>query len=142
MRVTVAVDIDAPVEEVWADVANMASHSEWMADADRISFAGELRSGVGTVLIVPTRIGPLTTEDWIVVTEWEERRRIGVIHFGIVSGVGAFTLEDVDGSTRFVWDEDITLPVAFGGHLGEVVAKPIMTAIWRSNLRRLAKRFG
>ena len=142
MQVTVSIDIDAPVDEVWADVADMASHAEWMADAESISFAGERRSGVGAVLIVPTRVGPLTTEDWIIVTEWVERERMGVIHVGIVSGVGAFTLHDLGGGrTRFVWDEDLVLPLTLGGPIGEVFAKPIVTAIWKGNLRRLAARF-
>ena len=143
MQVTVSIDIDASVDEVWADVADMASHAEWMADAESISFAGDRRSGVGTVLIVPTRVGPLTTEDWIIVTEWFDRERMGVIHVGIVSGVGAFTLHDLgDGRTRFVWEEDLSLPLSLGGPIGEIFAKPIVTAIWNGNLRRLAARFG
>ena len=142
MRVRVAIDIEAPLERVWSDVADMASHADWMADAESISFVGDRRSGIGTVMIVPTRVGPLSTEDWIIVTEWEEMRRIGVIHAGIVTGVGAFTLSDMgDGRTRFEWDEDLTLPMTLGGRLGEIVAKPIVARIWESNLRRLADRF-
>lgn len=143
MQVTVSIDIDAPVDVVWADVADMASHAEWMADAESIRFAGERRSGVGAVLIVPTRVGPFTTEDWIIVTEWEDRRRMGVIHVGIVSGVGVFTLHELDDGrrTRFEWSEELSLPLTLGGPIGEVFAKPIITAIWRGNLRRLAARF-
>lgn len=142
MHVTVSIDIDRSVADVWADVADMASHAEWMADAESITFAGDRRSGVGTVLIVPTRVGPLTTEDWIIVTEWVEEERMGVIHVGIVSGVGAFTLNDLgDGRTRFVWEEDLSLPLSLGGPIGELFAKPIVTAIWKGNLRRLAARF-
>lgn len=142
MHITVDVEIDAPLAEVWDDVADMASHAEWMADAESISFAGSRRSGVGTVLIVPTRVGPFTTEDWIIVTEWEERRRIGVVHVGIVSGVGAFTLEAVGDATRFMWEEDLRLPWHLGGPVGAIVARPIVAAIWKGNLRRLARRFG
>lgn len=146
MRVTVDVEIDAPLAAVWEDVADLASHAEWMADAESITFAGPRHSGVGTVLIVPTRVGPLTTEDWIIVTEWEERRRIGVIHVGIVSGVGAFTLEAENDRTRFTWQEELRLPWHLGGPIGEVVARPIIAAIWRANLgrlsRRLARRIG
>lgn len=142
MQVLVSIDIDAPVDEVWADVADMGSHAEWMTDAEQITFAGDRQSGVGAVLIVPTRVGPLTTEDWIIVTEWEPERRMGVIHVGIVSGVGAFTLSDTgDGRTRFEWEEELSLPWTLGGPVGEVFAKPIISAIWRGNLRRLAARF-
>lgn len=142
MRVRASIDIDAPVGAVWADVADMASHAEWMADAEQVGFAGDRRSGVGTVLIVPTRVGPLTTEDWIIVTDWVPERRIGVVHVGIVSGVGAFTLTDIGGSrTRFEWDEELSLPWSLGGPVGEVVASRVMRAIWSANLRRFAARF-
>ncbi len=85
MRVVVSVTIDQPVDVVWADVANLASHGEWMADAESIDFVSQSTSGVGTVMRVPTRIGPLTTEDWIIVTDWEDGERIGVVHVGIVT---------------------------------------------------------
>ena len=142
MRVTVSIDIDAPVARVWQDVSDLGSHAEWMADAERISFVGDRRSGVGTVMVVPTRVGPLSTEDWIIVTEWEEMHRIGVIHAGIVTGLGEFTLSEVgEDRTRFEWDEDLSLPATLGGRLGEIVAKPIVARIWAGNLRRLAERF-
>jgi carbon monoxide dehydrogenase subunit G len=142
MHVVVDQLIDAPVAAVWADVSEMATHAEWMTDAESISFAGDRRSGMGTVMIVPTRVGPFTTEDWIIVTHWEEQRAMGVIHVGIVSGVGMFRLEPEGERTRFVWEEELTLPWALGGPLGEIVAKPIIGAIWKANLSRLAARFG
>ena len=141
MHVVVDQLIDAPVATVWADVAEMATHAEWMTDAESITFAGDRRSGIGTVMIVPTRVGPFTTEDWIIVTHWEEERAMGVIHVGIVSGVGMFRLEPEGERTRFVWEEDLALPWALGGPLGEIVAKPIVGAIWKANLARLAARF-
>jgi uncharacterized protein YndB with AHSA1/START domain len=141
MHVVVSTHIDAPRDEVWADVSEMASHAEWMADAESISFASSTTSGVGTILVVPTRVGPFVTEDWIIVTRWDEREAIGVVHVGIVSGVGEFRLIPEGEGTRFVWEEDLTLPLSLGGRLGEVVAKPIVTAIWKGNLARLASRF-
>ena len=141
MHVVVDQLIDAPVATVWADVAEMATHAEWMTDAESIAFAGDRRSGIGTVMIVPTRVGPFTTEDWIIVTHWEEERAMGVVHVGIVSGVGVFRLEPEGERTRFVWEEDLALPWVLGGPLGEVVAKPIVRAIWKANLARLAARF-
>lgn len=141
MHVVVSTYIDAPPDEVWSDVSEMASHAEWMADAESISFASSTTSGVGTILVVPTRVGPLVTEDWIIVTRWDEGEAIGVVHVGIVSGVGEFRLIPEGAGTRFVWEEDLTLPLSLGGRLGEVVAKPIVTAIWKGNLARLSRRF-
>ena len=141
MHVVVSTYIDAPPDEVWSDVSEMASHAEWMADAESITFASSTTSGVGTILVVPTRVGPLVTEDWIIVTRWDEGEAIGVVHVGIVSGVGEFRLIPEGAGTRFVWEEDLTLPLSLGGRIGEVVAKPIVTAIWKGNLARLSRRF-
>jgi uncharacterized protein YndB with AHSA1/START domain len=141
MHVVVSTYIDAPPDEVWSDVSEMASHAEWMADAESISFASSTTSGVGTILVVPTRVGPLVTEDWIIVTRWDEGEAIGVVHVGIVSGVGEFRLIPEGAGTRFVWEEDLTLPLSLGGRIGEVVARPIVTAIWKGNLARLSRRF-
>lgn len=141
MRITVTTMIDAPHDVVWADVSDMASHAEWMADADRIEVVSDTARGVGTVLEVPTTIGPLHTTDRIIVTQWDEGRAIGVIHVGIVTGEGEFRIEPVGDRTRFVWDETLDLPLHLGGRIGEIVARPIIGAIWRGNLRRLSQRF-
>ena len=71
----------------------------------------------------------------------EVLQSIGGVHVGIVSGVGEFRLVPEGAGTRFVWEEDLTLPLSLGVRLGEVVAKPIVTAIWKGNLARLARRF-
>jgi len=141
MRVTVAIDIHAPSQDVWADIADLTSHAEWMGEVSEIRIVGERRTGIGTVLTVPTRVGPFRTEDWIIVTDWEDQRRIGVLHVGAVSGVGEFTLTGQGTTTRFCWDETLHLPWWLGGRLGESVASPILSWIWRGNLRRLSARF-
>jgi hypothetical protein len=51
-----------------------------MADAESIVFLSETRSGVGTVMQVRTVVGPFRTTDVMEVTEWDERRTIGVRH--------------------------------------------------------------
>jgi hypothetical protein len=59
-----------------------------------------------------------------------------------VTGVGAFTLEPVgDRATRFVWEEELTFPVRFGGRVTAIAAAPVLRTLWRRNLRRLAARF-
>lgn len=119
----------------------MESHAEWMADAEGIDVVSTMRSGIGTVLKVPTRIGPFRTVDWIIVTNWIEGRSIRVVHVGLVSGEGEFRIEPKGDATLFLWDEDLTLPLLFGGPIGELIARPIIAGIWRGNLRRLAERF-
>ena len=55
-----------------------------------------------------------------------------------VTGRGRFTLRRRPrGRTRFCWEERLTFPGWMGGIVGEQVARPILRAIWRRNLRRL-----
>ncbi|MDH3306954.1 MAG: SRPBCC family protein [Acidimicrobiia bacterium] len=142
MSVTVSVDLDAPIDEVWADVARLGTHVDWMADAESITFATHQESGVGTVMEVLTKVGPLSTRDIIEITEWEEQKLIGVEHRGVVRGTGRFVLEPIDaGRTRFTWNEDLDMPWYFGGKLGSPISDRALEMIWRRNLRRLQARF-
>ena len=139
--IEVSVEIRAPLEAVWAAAADLGSHTEWMADAESITFTTARQRGVGTRMEVATRIGPLRTKDVMEVTEWEDRRRIGVRHTGLVTGQGAFELEEVDpATTRFTWRERLTFPWYLGGPLIARVAAPVLGAVWKRNLKRLKSR--
>lgn len=138
--VRVSVEIPVPPQAVWNDVEHLETHVEWMADAETIEFQGKQTRGVGTVMQVLTKVGPLRTTDIIRVTRWEPPRSIGVRHEGLVTGVGEFVLEPIAQGTRFSWNEQLVMPWYLGGPVGAFVAKPILAAIWRRNLRRLADR--
>ena len=139
--ITVSTTIDRTPAEVWDDIKDISTHVTWMADAVAIRFVTEQRSGKGTTFECDTRIGPLRTTDVMHITAWDEGRRMGVRHVGVVKGEGEFTLEPAGSTgTRFQWQEQLTLPWWMGGPVGEVVARPVLTAIWRRNLRRLRDR--
>lgn len=141
MSISISIDIEAPIDDVWAEAADLASHAEWMRDADRIDFVGDQRAGEGTVMHVLTKIGPLSTTDVIEVTSWKEREEIGVVHRGVVTGSGRFTLEALaPDRTRFSWEEQLEMPWYFGGALGRPVSSRVLGAVWRGNLRRLKSR--
>ena len=141
-RIQVSIDIPWSPEAVWDDVQQLETHVEWMADAVRIDFEGEQRRGVGTTMRVLTKVGPLKTVDVIRVVAWDPPHTIGVRHEGLVTGEGEFRLRRIGTGTRFHWAEVLEMPWYFGGRLGAWVAKPILAAVWRRNLRRLAARFG
>jgi carbon monoxide dehydrogenase subunit G len=139
--VTVSIEIDAPPAEVWAELADLPSHVEWMADAESMRITSERTSGVGTVAEVATIIGPLRTTDVMRFTEWDEGRSMAVRHEGLVSGTGRFTLDDIGADrTRMTWSEDLDFPIHFGGAIGAAVARPIFRRIWAANLSRLKAR--
>jgi carbon monoxide dehydrogenase subunit G len=139
-RVRIAVDIEAPLDEVWRAAADLASHAEWMADAESIEFLTPQRYGVGTEMKVATAVGPLRTNDLMTVTEWVDHRSIGVEHSGIVKGRGRFELSPVAGATRFSWTEDLTFPLYLGGPVTAVFSKPVLAWVWKRNLAGLKRR--
>jgi len=141
VKITVSVDVDAPVSTVWAALEQIERHVEWMADAEEISFRTERRRGVGTEFACLTRVGPLSTVDVMTVTQWEPQRAMAVRHRGLVSGFGRFELEPVDGGrTRFTWSETVHLPPRLGGRLGEIVAgRWVLRRVWRGNLERFRR---
>jgi carbon monoxide dehydrogenase subunit G len=138
MKIDLYRDIDATPEKVWDALADISTHVEWMADARSITFVGDQRSGVGTTFLCLTVLGPLRTTDKMTVTRWVDGETMGVRHEGLVTGEGYFTISS--SPTRIRWQEELNLPWWWGGPLAELVAKPILSAIWRGNLRRFAAR--
>jgi carbon monoxide dehydrogenase subunit G len=139
--VTVSVIVPASAAEVWDDVARLETHTEWMADAASVNFVGEQRSGVGTQMVVETRVGPLRTSDRLEFIRWDPPRRMEVRHNGIVRGAGAFTLSEEAAGTRFTWSENLEFPWFLGGPVAAAMAAPILRRIWKGNLDRYLRRF-
>lgn len=139
--VVVTTVIDRPVAEVWADVRDIASHVTWMHDAVAIRFVTDHTEGVGTTFECDTKVGPFSLTDVMEITSWEDERRMGVRHVGLVEGTGEFLLtEPTPGRTEFRWQEDLSFPLWMGGPLGALVARPVLRSIWKANLSRLRER--
>lgn len=139
MRFRGEVLVPAPVAVTWEALADIASHVEWMADAESITFTSTQRRGVGTAFECLTKVGPLTTVDRMTVTDWVDGARMAVAHTGIVRGVGVFEIVSAgEESTRVSWSEDLRFPIYLGSAAGAFVAKPILRRIWRGNLSRFA----
>ena len=127
-----------PVDRLWAELRQIDRHVNWMADAASITFQSEQREGLGTEFLCVTKVGPIKLTDVMTITSWENERAMGVRHSGIVTGEGTFTLTAQGQNSVLSWDENLSFPWWMGGKIGEFMAKPILTAIWRGNLRRLA----
>lgn len=140
--IRVSTRIAAPPSRVWADVRDISSHVEWMADAEAIRFTSGRRSGVGTTFDCDTRVGPFRLTDRMEVTEWREGRVIGIRHVGVVTGEGRFRLRRSGlRGTRFTWSETLRFPWWMGGSVGGVVGGAVLRLVWRRNLHRLKARF-
>jgi hypothetical protein len=141
-RIRVRTILDASPSEVWADVQDIASHPQWMADAVGIRFLGQQTSGVGTRFECATKIGPFRLTDVMEITEWSPGKAMGVTHTGLVTGTGRFTLKSARGGrTRFQWRETLRFPLWMGGPIGAFVSKPLLTWVWRRSMRKLQQRF-
>lgn len=141
-KIRVSTVLDAPPDVVWADVEDIATHHEWMADAVAIRFLDEQRRGVGTRFECDTKVGPFRLTDVMEVTEWAPGRAMGVTHVGLVTGTGRFTLRRLRGGrTRFQWKERLRFPWWLGGPIGALAAKPVLTWVWRRSMRDLQRRF-
>lgn len=130
--------IEATPGAVWEELSDMASHGEWMKDARVIGFAGDQRRGVGTCMEVETRIGPLATRDLLEVTGWVEGRSIRVAHRGTVRGEGELSVADDPSGSIVTWRERLVFPWWLGGAVTAWLARPVLAAVWRRNLARLA----
>jgi uncharacterized protein YndB with AHSA1/START domain len=139
-RSEVNVLIDAPVARVWAELADFASHPEWMDDAATVRFLTDRTTGLGTRIEVATRVGPFRATDVMEVVRWDEEQTIVVEHVGAVKGLGRFDLGPIGDGTEMRWVEDLRFPWWMGGPVGLAVARPILGRIWRGSLMRLKER--
>ena len=105
--------IEAPIERVWAALANWESQGDWMLQT-RVDVTSDIREGVGTTIAAFTGIGKLGVMDHMVVTSWQPPNICDVLHTGkIIKGTGRFELVAIDAeTTRFNWSEEILAPRA------------------------------
>lgn len=137
-RIRVRTTIDAHPKRVWAAIADVSAHGEWMDDVVAIRLTSARRTGVGTTFDCDTKVGPLRLTDRMEITEWSPARVMGVRHVGLVTGDGRFTLRRArHGRTRFTWNERLRFPLWLGGPVGGAAAAPILSRIWRRNLANL-----
>ena len=141
MSVTIHVctSIAAPPDTVWRAVERIETHTEWMLDAETVTFRSTQHAGVGAEFDCLTRAGPLHTVDHFVVTAWEPGAVMRIEHRGAVTGVGEFRLRPLAGgdATDFCWEERLTFPWWLGSLAGEQFGRPVLKRIWEGNLRRL-----
>jgi uncharacterized membrane protein len=129
--------IDAPIERVWAVVADIEGQPRWMLEMKSVRLLTTGPVGVGTRGEATVRILGLSTTDPVTITEFEPPTTFAVRHEGAYTGGGVITLEaGVDGTTTIVrWTETLVGPVF--PYLGAIVQRPILGAIFQADLQRL-----
>lgn len=138
-RVRLDVMINAPVAAVFASFTQWREQGRWILGTRVEVRAGDGRS-VGSELAAWTGAGPVGFWDTMVITRWEPPYRVDVMHTGrVVHGPG--TMEAIGlpgGRSRFVWSEELDLPLGRLGRFGWPVARPVFLA----GVRRSLTTFG
>ncbi|WP_239308385.1 SRPBCC family protein, partial [Frankia sp. Cj3] len=136
----VAVEVEAAPATVFAALTDWERQGEWLL-ATTVVRSRQGGIGVGGCIIARTGIGPLVLVDSMEIVEWEPPYRCLVRHTGrAVRGGGAFVVVPLPaGRSRFVWSEDLELPLGWLGRAGFALLRPMVVgALWVS-LRRFAR---
>jgi carbon monoxide dehydrogenase subunit G len=144
-EITVSVDVDAPVETVWAEVTDWESQGEWMLGTQVRVVRGDGAS-VGSELAATTGVGPLAVTDTMEIAGWDPPHRATVRHTGrIVRGSGVFTVVERPGpdgrdASTLQWSEYVDLPLGPLGALGWPLVRPGFAWGLQRSLDALARR--
>ena len=140
--IDIAVEIAAPLEEVWAVTSDIPRQPEWMREMKsvRIVTPGPVREGTEAEATV--RIFGIAVVDPVVVSEWAPPHRFGIRHAGLFTGGGRLTLREgipaapgIPPTTQIRWREVLVPPLL--PHVGAIVQWPILRWIFQDDLYRL-----
>lgn len=133
-----SIEIEAPIERVWAAVADVERQTEWMPDLKAIRLTTPPPIGLGTRGIGQVRVLGIALDDPVEVTAFEPPTRYAIRHEGLVKGGGEIRLAPGAGETTtiVVWEETLIPPVF--PHLGGLVIRFVFEPIFKRDLERLA----
>ena len=128
--------IDAPIERVWAELADIEGQPRWMHEMKAVRLLTPPPVGVGTRGEATVRILGIGVTDPVEITAFDPPRRFEIRHEGLFSGRGVITLDPgADGSTTIVrWDEWLEAPLM--PYLWAILARPIVGGIFQADLLR------
>lgn len=129
--------IEAPIEQVWAEVADIEGQPRWMTDMKSVRMERPGDHGLGARGVATVRMLGIAVEDPVTVTAFEPPTRYAVRHEGAYSGTGTMTLEaGADRSTTILrWEEALVAPVL--PHLAAIVTAPVFRYVFQRDLERL-----
>lgn len=133
------VDIQAPAQAVWDAMTSWAKQGQWMMATKVESLDGDGRH-VDARIRAFTGIGRIGILDTMTVTQWNPPTSCAVLHTGkIVRGTGEFSVERIhDQASRFIWAEDLEIPLGIIGKLGFLLIKPAFLFGIRRSLAKFA----
>ncbi|MGW2156624.1 SRPBCC family protein [Nonomuraea sp. NPDC001699] len=128
-----AVQVAAPPQEVFALITDWLRHREWM-------FMTSARQVGERRVEAYTGVRPVGFLDTMTILVWEPPSYVLMEHTGrLVRGRGAIRVRPWRGGSRVIWAEELLLPLGPAGRALWPVARPIVTALARLSLLRLAR---
>lgn len=139
-RKTVQLTVDVPADPrtVFEAMTDWDNQHKWMLGT-RVRAEAQGGQGVGGGIAAFTGVGPIGFWDTMTITRWAHPHVVEVDHTGkLVKGIGIFRVERAGSGSRFVWREEVDLPLGRLGSLGWYVVKPLLVAGVAFSLRRFA----
>lgn len=128
--------IDAPIERVWDEIADIDGQPRWMHEMKSVRLLTPPPTRVGTRGEATVRVFGISVTDPVEVTEFAPPHRFAIRHEGAFTGSGRITLASgADGTTTIVrWDETLVPPIL--PRLGARLQAPVLGAIFQADLER------
>ena len=138
-HIELEVAIQAPAQKVWDAITNWEAQSNWMLGTKVWSVGGD-GTGVGGKIEAFTGVWRIGFLDTMEITAWDPPKRCDVNHTGrVVRGTGTFEVVPTgDSTTKFVWSEDLDLPLGVLGKVGFFFVKPGFVFGVRKSLGKFA----
>jgi hypothetical protein len=145
-HVSLSVEVAAPQSEVFEYFTAWTRQNEWMLGTEVHITNPELDPhgrAVGSEIAAFTGIGFLGFWDPMRITVFEAPFRVDVVHLGrVVRGTGTMLVESTSATTsRFVWSEDLELPLGAFGAFGFAILKPFFLLGVKQSLNKFARQF-
>jgi hypothetical protein len=134
------VDVDAPAQATWDAAVDWATQGDWMLGTT-VTPTHQDGRGVGGRIEAYTGRRPFGFRDTMEITLWQPPRACHVLHTGrVVRGTGAFEVEPRgDSRSRFLWREDLDLPLGLLGRVGWPLVRPFFAYGVQLSLNRFAR---
>ena len=131
--------VQAPALQVWNAITNWQAQSDWMLGTKVWPVNGD-GTGVGGQIEAFTGIWRIGFLDTMEITAWNPPTKCDVLHTGrVVRGTGTFeVVATSDSTSKFIWSEDLDLPLGVIGKVGFTIVKPGFIYGVRRSLEKFA----
>ena len=137
-EINLTIEIAAPRSTVWAYASDIARQPEWMHEMKRVEMLTPPPVQPGSRGRATVRIFGISTTDDVVITQFDPPSTFAIRHEGKFVGEGLLRFTAIDKSrTRIDWMEYLRPPLF--ANIGGFVQRPILGAIFRSDLRHLKR---